>query len=476
MFDRELLYDTLKNVSIHTTKAINSWREVKHYENQRNLISKSISTIREAEALGSAITSHQLNTLSQRYKTYKKENEPLDSVINQLKCYSKCFHGHLDELSLCYEQIGKSSKINTKACLRNIKEILNYIQIGGKMELFGKLNELVGGIEENEKCNTDIVKSCNIFFEYFDDLVNNLSLEKFDRKSGCILIDCIDKLLKNNTIEAAEEARKVYQDQIEIKPSKLNESLCKQMLNIVDTQNERKLYLAEELKKFKINGNNDDLIAKIKESTELVVDEQFDQCLFTSVLKQITPKYKTTTDDDTKSLSIAKKNVNLMNYLSIIKTTIEMGSTAWKEKNLVITSIDNLSEIHHKTTVYKNQLISIIYQGFGQSVFQEVNGAYDALADLIEMRNSFAELTTIVNIFNLKLTTEKHMRIADNLHNKFEKIIQKYTKSNSYFSQLYNSIQSYLNNLNGLTLVIDNFIKECNAENAKTTEVSNITN
>lgn len=53
-------------------------------ESQRSLLSKQISLVRELEALGSAMSSHPLNTLSQRYAIYKKKRDDVEMIKNIL--------------------------------------------------------------------------------------------------------------------------------------------------------------------------------------------------------------------------------------------------------------------------------------------------------------------------------------------------------------------------------------------------------
>lgn len=58
--------------------------DIQRLECQRSLLSKEISLVRELEALGSAMSSHPLNTLSQRYGVYKKKRNDVDMIKNIL--------------------------------------------------------------------------------------------------------------------------------------------------------------------------------------------------------------------------------------------------------------------------------------------------------------------------------------------------------------------------------------------------------
>lgn len=58
--------------------------DMQQLESQRSLLSKEISLVRELEALGSAMSSHPLNTLSQRYAIYKKKRDDVEMIKNIL--------------------------------------------------------------------------------------------------------------------------------------------------------------------------------------------------------------------------------------------------------------------------------------------------------------------------------------------------------------------------------------------------------
>lgn len=54
--------------------------DMQKLESQRSLLSKEISMVRELEALGSAMSSHPLNTLSQRFAIYKKKRDDVEMI------------------------------------------------------------------------------------------------------------------------------------------------------------------------------------------------------------------------------------------------------------------------------------------------------------------------------------------------------------------------------------------------------------
>lgn len=58
--------------------------DMQRLESQRSLLSRQISLVRDLEALGSAMSSHPLNTLSQRYAVFKKKRNDVDLIKNIL--------------------------------------------------------------------------------------------------------------------------------------------------------------------------------------------------------------------------------------------------------------------------------------------------------------------------------------------------------------------------------------------------------
>ena len=62
----------------------NSRNDLQRLETQRNILSKQISLVRDVEALGSAMHSHSLNTLSQRYAIFKKKKNDVNLIKNIL--------------------------------------------------------------------------------------------------------------------------------------------------------------------------------------------------------------------------------------------------------------------------------------------------------------------------------------------------------------------------------------------------------
>lgn len=61
-----------------------SRHNLQRLETQRNVLSKQISLVRDVEALGSAMHSHSLNTLSQRYSIFKKKKNDVNMIRNIL--------------------------------------------------------------------------------------------------------------------------------------------------------------------------------------------------------------------------------------------------------------------------------------------------------------------------------------------------------------------------------------------------------
>ncbi|XP_055526666.1 serine/threonine-protein kinase Smg1 isoform X2 [Wyeomyia smithii] len=74
-------------------------------ESQRDSLSNQIQVIREAESLESAIGSHPLNTLSQRYSVYKKINDDYESVKKTLLNKKSEFEKKLEDYRIFRKDI-----------------------------------------------------------------------------------------------------------------------------------------------------------------------------------------------------------------------------------------------------------------------------------------------------------------------------------------------------------------------------------
>lgn len=102
--------------------------QLKHIESHRGMLSKQLAMVREAEALGSAMASHSLNTLSQRYTVYKRtKNE-----------FATTKHTLVEKSDLCYNHI-----TTYKNYMKNIANNVIYDHLV-------ELNDLVSVINVSE--------------------------------------------------------------------------------------------------------------------------------------------------------------------------------------------------------------------------------------------------------------------------------------------------------------------------------------
>ncbi|KAG5682801.1 hypothetical protein PVAND_012129 [Polypedilum vanderplanki] len=82
--NRDDVYNQLLLMKTHLSELSNSRYNLQCLETRRNVLSKQISTVRDVEALGGAMHSHQLNTLSQRYAIYKKKKNDVNMIKSLL--------------------------------------------------------------------------------------------------------------------------------------------------------------------------------------------------------------------------------------------------------------------------------------------------------------------------------------------------------------------------------------------------------
>ncbi|XP_070506242.1 serine/threonine-protein kinase Smg1 [Chironomus tepperi] len=82
--NRDDVYNQLLSMKTFLSDLSNSRNNLQRLETQRNILSKQISLVRDVEALGSAMHSHSLNTLSQRYAIFKKKRNDVNLIKNIL--------------------------------------------------------------------------------------------------------------------------------------------------------------------------------------------------------------------------------------------------------------------------------------------------------------------------------------------------------------------------------------------------------
>jgi serine/threonine-protein kinase SMG1 len=83
--DRDDIRNQLLLMKTHLNDLSSNRADILRLETQRIIRSKQISLVRELEALGSAMSSHPLNTLSQRYATYKKKRNDCEIIRSILR-------------------------------------------------------------------------------------------------------------------------------------------------------------------------------------------------------------------------------------------------------------------------------------------------------------------------------------------------------------------------------------------------------
>lgn len=81
---RDDVHNQLYLMKSYLSDLSNNRDTMQRLESQRSLLSKQISLVRECEALGSAMSSHPLNTLSQRYVVFKKKKDDVILIRNIL--------------------------------------------------------------------------------------------------------------------------------------------------------------------------------------------------------------------------------------------------------------------------------------------------------------------------------------------------------------------------------------------------------
>lgn len=111
--------------------------QLKHIETTRGTLSNQLAMVREAEALGAAMGSHSLNTLSQRYAVFKRTKNEFNATK----------HALVEKSELCFNQIA-----TYKDHMKNIAN--NFI--------FDHLIEL------NDLANTEIASEFDLVWEFLE--------------------------------------------------------------------------------------------------------------------------------------------------------------------------------------------------------------------------------------------------------------------------------------------------------------------
>lgn len=140
---REHIYHQLNEMRDHLQLLLKQRTDLQQLDMNRELLSKQLAMIREAESLGTALGSHQLNSLSQRYSVYKrtknefdqtrqlltdKSNECHQQIVTYLNCIEAIKTGDLIQ---SLEEIDEITKPNNLSEFILVKEFLENSAQGG---------------------------------------------------------------------------------------------------------------------------------------------------------------------------------------------------------------------------------------------------------------------------------------------------------------------------------------------------------
>lgn len=126
--------------------------QLKHIESTRGTLSNQLAMVREAEALGAAMGSHSLNTLSQRYAVYKRTKNEFNAAKHALN----------EKSELCFNHI---------ATYRDyMKNIANNLIDDNLIEL-------------NDLANTEIASEFGLVWEFLENSAQSLIYAQGDQTS-----------------------------------------------------------------------------------------------------------------------------------------------------------------------------------------------------------------------------------------------------------------------------------------------------
>lgn len=115
--NRDNMYQQLSLTQLHLQELKNNRIELNDAELQRDSLSRQIQMIREAESLDSAIGSHPLNTLSQRYSVFKSFVESHNSTKKVL----------MSKISECEKKIDEHRSFQKDVDNGKLREYINGI-------------------------------------------------------------------------------------------------------------------------------------------------------------------------------------------------------------------------------------------------------------------------------------------------------------------------------------------------------------
>lgn len=169
--NRDDVYNEIKDLQSHLIDLQSKRQNLHLAETRRSLLSKQAALITEAESLGTAIRSHPLNTLSQRYGVYKRTRDE----------YNACKAALLDKSVEC------SAKLSTYlTCLENVESnaIADYLMQLNEIIAIVKSQsptfefELVREFLENSAQTAIYVQSCQTYTELHNELLQQFAIVK----------------------------------------------------------------------------------------------------------------------------------------------------------------------------------------------------------------------------------------------------------------------------------------------------------
>lgn len=146
------VYHQLKQMKNHLQILQHQRIQLKHIESTRGTLSNQLAMVREAEALGAAMGSHSLNTLSQRYSVYKRTKNEFNATKHSLT----------EKSEICFNQITTYKEY--MKCIAN-----NFIT--------------ENLIELTELASVNIVSEFDLVWEFLENSAQNVILGQGDQTS-----------------------------------------------------------------------------------------------------------------------------------------------------------------------------------------------------------------------------------------------------------------------------------------------------
>ena len=158
-------------------------KELHKFEANRKLLSQQSALITEAEALGTALGSHPLNTLSQRYSVYKRTRDEFNACRQSLLDKSGHYSKQMVDYTKCLETVESHSMAEY---LVELNELLVETQIHQPTYEF----DLVKAFLDNSAQSAIYLQSCQISNDLHITLLQQLTVIK----------ETLDTLLQYGTV------------------------------------------------------------------------------------------------------------------------------------------------------------------------------------------------------------------------------------------------------------------------------------